>query len=446
LPISDYDRLSVKEILPLLAPLSETELQLVLAHEKATKNRVTLLRSMKRIELSSPPAKRPKAATPRRAAPAVKSAPKPERRDEAVGDEVVEDEAPEDEVLGAEGGAPVVQAATAEVAPAKPTRGRRARKLRKENAANAAKAAKPAMADGADQNGSRGRHPSTGLRSVEPDIEERQATTASRLPAPVIRTSWEDEAPPLELTWELEDEDELDELVVPVVPVDVEEDDELDQVAGLVEIDDEAAVSDDADGEQEPWGIDDFPDVSEEAVAFEARAVSTPTYEVEDSVEDMVPRHTAAPPPPPPTQAMQRYEFDDDEEDLIDDDILPARMAPQAAATVTPIRPPAPISPAERVIAQPLPPRPEWMKDEPTQVMPPAVPAHKEPVFKSIKSAVVPDMPKPTLTSVLWVAAAIVAILVGILIGMVATRTSPPAAVQLERAAVTASYVAPAQT
>ena len=189
--------------------------------------------------------------------------------------------------------------------------------------------------------------------------------------------------------------------------------------------------------------------------------MSTPTYDTEDSVEEMVPRHTAyapSPPPPPPQpqpQHMQRYEFDDeDDEDLLDDDVLPARRTPPgpakparrtppAAATVTPIRPPAPVSPAERIIAQPLPPRPEWMKDEPTQVMVPAVPAPKDPVFKSIKSAVIPDMPKASLTSVLWVAAAIVAILVGILIGMVATRTSPPAAVQAERAAVTATYVAP---
>ena len=85
------------------------------------------------------------------------------------------------------------------------------------------------------------------------------------------------------------------------------------------------------------------------------------------------------------------------------------------------------------------------MKDEPTQVIVPSAPAPKEPVFKSIKSAVVPDTPKPRLTSVLWVAAAIVAILVGILIGMVATSTSPPAAVQAERAS-SVIYVAPSQT
>jgi uncharacterized membrane-anchored protein YhcB (DUF1043 family) len=54
-------------------------------------------------------------------------------------------------------------------------------------------------------------------------------------------------------------------------------------------------------------------------------------------------------------------------------------------------------------------------------------------------------MPKPSITSVLWVAAAIVAIVVGILIGMVATRTSPPKAVQMEQTN-SVTYVAPSQT
>ncbi|HVF14693.1 MAG TPA: hypothetical protein VM942_08845 [Acidimicrobiales bacterium] len=52
MPIEDYDRLSVKAILPRLTTLSGPELGAVVAHEKAGKNRVTLLQAVRKIELS----------------------------------------------------------------------------------------------------------------------------------------------------------------------------------------------------------------------------------------------------------------------------------------------------------------------------------------------------------------------------------------------------------
>ena len=51
LPIEDYDRLSIKQILPLLKSLSSRDLKAVTAHEKAGKNRVTLLRGIRKVEL-----------------------------------------------------------------------------------------------------------------------------------------------------------------------------------------------------------------------------------------------------------------------------------------------------------------------------------------------------------------------------------------------------------
>jgi hypothetical protein len=51
MPIDGYDRLSIKEIVPRLATLSGPELKAVAAHEKAGKNRVTLLRAVRKVEL-----------------------------------------------------------------------------------------------------------------------------------------------------------------------------------------------------------------------------------------------------------------------------------------------------------------------------------------------------------------------------------------------------------
>jgi hypothetical protein len=52
MPIEGYDHLSVKAILPQLATLSGPELKAVAAHEKAGKNRVTLLRAVRQVELA----------------------------------------------------------------------------------------------------------------------------------------------------------------------------------------------------------------------------------------------------------------------------------------------------------------------------------------------------------------------------------------------------------
>lgn len=52
MPIEGYDRLPIKEILPLLKALSNRDLKAVAAHEKAGKNRVTLLRGIRQIELA----------------------------------------------------------------------------------------------------------------------------------------------------------------------------------------------------------------------------------------------------------------------------------------------------------------------------------------------------------------------------------------------------------
>ena len=52
MPIEDYDRLSVKAILPRLTELSAAELQAVVAHEKAGRNRVTLLQGVRKVELA----------------------------------------------------------------------------------------------------------------------------------------------------------------------------------------------------------------------------------------------------------------------------------------------------------------------------------------------------------------------------------------------------------
>jgi hypothetical protein len=51
MPIDGYDRLSIKEIVPRLTTLSGPELKAVAAHEKAGKNRVTLLRAVRKVEL-----------------------------------------------------------------------------------------------------------------------------------------------------------------------------------------------------------------------------------------------------------------------------------------------------------------------------------------------------------------------------------------------------------
>ncbi len=64
MPIEAYDRLSVKAILPQLATLSGPELKAVTAHEKSGKNRVTLLRAVRQVELAREAAsKRPAPAT-----------------------------------------------------------------------------------------------------------------------------------------------------------------------------------------------------------------------------------------------------------------------------------------------------------------------------------------------------------------------------------------------
>ena len=52
MPIEDYDRLSVKAILPRLTTLNGPELEAVVAHEKAGKNRVTLLQAVRKVELA----------------------------------------------------------------------------------------------------------------------------------------------------------------------------------------------------------------------------------------------------------------------------------------------------------------------------------------------------------------------------------------------------------
>ena len=52
MPIEDFDRLSIKEILPLLKTLSSGDLKAVTVYEKAGKNRVTLLRGIRKIELA----------------------------------------------------------------------------------------------------------------------------------------------------------------------------------------------------------------------------------------------------------------------------------------------------------------------------------------------------------------------------------------------------------
>ncbi len=51
MPIEDYDRRSIKEILPLLKAFSSQDLKTVTAYEKAGKNRVTLLRGIRKVEL-----------------------------------------------------------------------------------------------------------------------------------------------------------------------------------------------------------------------------------------------------------------------------------------------------------------------------------------------------------------------------------------------------------
>ena len=52
MPIEDYDRLSVKAIVPHLMDLTGPQLQAVVAHEKAGKNRVTLLQAVRKLELA----------------------------------------------------------------------------------------------------------------------------------------------------------------------------------------------------------------------------------------------------------------------------------------------------------------------------------------------------------------------------------------------------------
>ena len=52
MPIEDYDGLSIKAILPLLKTLNARELKAVTAYEKAGRNRVTLLRAVRKIELA----------------------------------------------------------------------------------------------------------------------------------------------------------------------------------------------------------------------------------------------------------------------------------------------------------------------------------------------------------------------------------------------------------
>ncbi|MEA2827827.1 MAG: hypothetical protein QOG43_2266 [Actinomycetota bacterium] len=51
MPIEGYDQLSIREIVPRLTTLSGPELKAVTAHEKAGKNRVTLLRAVRKVEL-----------------------------------------------------------------------------------------------------------------------------------------------------------------------------------------------------------------------------------------------------------------------------------------------------------------------------------------------------------------------------------------------------------
>ena len=51
MPIEGYDRLSIREVVPHLTALSGPQLKAVTAYEKAGKNRVTLLRAVRRVEL-----------------------------------------------------------------------------------------------------------------------------------------------------------------------------------------------------------------------------------------------------------------------------------------------------------------------------------------------------------------------------------------------------------
>ena len=51
-PIEGYDRLPVREILPRLTSLNGPELRAVTAYERAGKNRVTLLRAVRKVELA----------------------------------------------------------------------------------------------------------------------------------------------------------------------------------------------------------------------------------------------------------------------------------------------------------------------------------------------------------------------------------------------------------
>lgn len=65
MPIEGYDRLPIKEILPLLTTLSSRDLKGVAAYEKAGKNRVTLLRGIRKIELAREAGRPPRPAKSR---------------------------------------------------------------------------------------------------------------------------------------------------------------------------------------------------------------------------------------------------------------------------------------------------------------------------------------------------------------------------------------------
>src|SRR5205085_8755807 len=52
MPFEDYDGMSIKAILPVLKTLSGRELKAVTAYEKAGRNRITLLRAVRKIELA----------------------------------------------------------------------------------------------------------------------------------------------------------------------------------------------------------------------------------------------------------------------------------------------------------------------------------------------------------------------------------------------------------
>ncbi len=99
MPIGDYDQLSIKQVLPLLKTLSSRDLKAVTAYEKAGKNRVTLLRGIRKIELAR------EAAASRKA---------PKARLEIVGDEP---EAPAAETVVPVAAMPVEVEATVEPAP-----------------------------------------------------------------------------------------------------------------------------------------------------------------------------------------------------------------------------------------------------------------------------------------------------------------------------------------